>query len=285
MAPCLAAQPDRAMPAKGRAQQSDARRLAAERSPEGRGAQGSARPPPRTRTPRSAQGWPGRASGRGRPGPQATPRSTSTGPIGSDRRPPPSPQPKRNSAWVVRPRVVRPRGGCSPLDGSEVDVGRQVLSPDRDERIVMGTVAGVRSERPAGAPRAVQLGRRMAVVDDEDAALLKASADLPDPVVDARADLRASAFRELDPLRHQPIPSVGVESDPVTSTNPPPSHPTKISRSSPARRSSRWTGSASRNSLAITAPTKAASGGRSSSSVEPIRNRELPHQVPSAGAR
>ncbi len=56
-----------------------------------------------------------------------------------------------------------------PLHGGDIDVGRQVLPPDVAVRVVVDLVAEVRTERAvAAADRVVQLGRREAVVDEQE---------------------------------------------------------------------------------------------------------------------
>jgi hypothetical protein len=74
-------------------------------------------------------------------------------------------------------------------------VGGQVLAADCPVGVVADRVAEIRRERP-GRPtsRVVQLGRRVAVVDQEEDAALESLGGVADPVVDGEADLAVLGF-------------------------------------------------------------------------------------------
>ena len=114
-----------------------------------------------------------------------------------------SPQPTRNSAWLVRPSGARPAAVVASLQGREVDVGGQVLAPDPDRPVVVDPVPGIGAQGSVGALRPVQLGRREAVVEDQDDPAFEAGRGLADPVVERQADLAPGALLELDAVGGQ----------------------------------------------------------------------------------
>ena len=96
------------------------------------------------------------------------PRAWSPGPPGSPAGAPRCRGPTRTSAWVVVPRWASPAAVGGALDRGDVDVRGQVLPPDVRVRVVVDLVADVRPQRPvASADRVVQLGRGVAVVDEQ----------------------------------------------------------------------------------------------------------------------
>ena len=102
------------------------------------------------------------------------------------------PTPTRNSACVVRTEVRQAGGGGRPFHGCHVHMGRQVLPPDMDIRVVVDAMAQVCPECPfAATDRVVQLRRRVAVVDEEERTATKAGGHLHHPRVEGQADLRA----------------------------------------------------------------------------------------------
>ena len=111
------------------------------------------------------------------------------------------PRPTRNSAWVVVPRWSRPAARAARLDRGDVDVGGQVLAADVDVRVVVDAMAEVGAERAVAAPdRVVELGRGVAVVDEQQDAALEAGRRRVHPGPSAEGDLGALALGELDGL-------------------------------------------------------------------------------------
>ena len=194
------------------------------------------------------------------------------------------PSPTRNSAWVVVPRWVRPAPARRALDGGDVDVGGQVLAPDVDVRVVVDAVAQVGPERAVATPdRVVELGRGMAVVDQEKDAAIEAGRRSRDPAVEREADLGALA---VDERRRRSASRraarAGVVGSVSTSTNAPSSQPTATSRRAPAalrrrggsagRRGPRWRGRG-RRSARSDARRSSSEGARVSGGREPRRDR------------
>ena len=166
------------------------------------------------------------------------------------------PRPTRNSAWVVVPRWSRPAARAARLDRGDVDVGGQVLAADVDVRVVVDAMAEVGAERAVAAPdRVVELGRGVAVVDEQQDAALEAGRRRVHPGIERRG-----RSPRAGPRRAGRTPSVrraaraGVVGSASTSTNAPSRDPTRISRRAPSRTTTRWTGRASRTSLARTKP-------------------------------
>ena len=77
---------------------------------------------------------------------------------------------------------------------------RDVLAPDRGERIVPRAMPGVRHEGAGHATRAVELARVHPVVDDEQLAASKVADRGTDPGGGRQADLRQLAFGERHPV-------------------------------------------------------------------------------------
>ena len=95
-----------------------------------------------------------------------------------------------------RRRDVLEAGGlrCS-LDRGDVDVGGQILAADRAVGIVVDLVAEVRRERAFRTSSVViEVGGRIAVVDEQDQALREPGGRRGDPGVDGEADLRPLAL-------------------------------------------------------------------------------------------
>ena len=64
------------------------------------------------------------------------------------------PQPIRNSAWLRLTETVEAGSPRAALERGQVDVGGQVLTADRDERVGVGALAGIGAQRAAGRGRA-----------------------------------------------------------------------------------------------------------------------------------
>ena len=82
---------------------------------------------------------------------------------------------------------------------------REILPADRHERISVSPLAGVRAQRPASPRRRVQLGRRIAVVDEEHESALQPDRGVGGPGVEAEADLGGLAIRQADSLGRESL--------------------------------------------------------------------------------
>ena len=101
------------------------------------------------------------------------------------------------------PDRLEPDSRRCPFDGGEVHVGGEVLPADSDERIGVDPVPVVRAQG-AAAIGVVQLGSRVAVVDEEQFAALERGAGVGHPAVDSEADLRRLTGLQRDGLTGQP---------------------------------------------------------------------------------
>src|SRR6187397_674254 len=92
-------------------------------------------------------------------------------------------------------------GARSGLDRGDVDVGGEVLATDVGVRVVKDAMAEVGAERAIAAPnRVVEVGCRVAVVDEEQDASLEPGGGGVHPGAESERDLRALALGELDGL-------------------------------------------------------------------------------------
>src|SRR5688500_6272397 len=97
--------------------------------------------------------------------------------------------------------MVQAGSGGGPLDRGHVDVRGEVLAADRRIRIVARDMPDVPKERAARpAPRIVELGRRVSVVDEQQLAALQAPRRGGDPSVEGEADLGLLALLERHAL-------------------------------------------------------------------------------------
>ena len=100
------------------------------------------------------------------------------------------PEPHEELGLGRRPEVGQAGRGRGPLDGRHVDVRGQVLAPDMAIRVGVDAMAEVGPERAvAAADRVVQLGRRVAVVDQEEDAASEPAGGLGQPRIDGQRDL------------------------------------------------------------------------------------------------
>ena len=140
-----------------------------------------------------------------------------------------------------------------PLDGGDVDVGRQVLPPDVAVRVVVDLVAEVGAQRAvAAADRVVQLGRRGAVVDEQEHAAREVRRRPRRSSARARGRSRPSGRRRGRSRVPRPGARRGLRSMARSRPRPgcrPAPMSTASSRSRSPRWRTRWTGRASRTSL------------------------------------
>ena len=109
------------------------------------------------------------------------------------------PRPDQELRLGRRPEVVEAGRGRGALDGGDVDVGGQVLPPDMEVRVVVDAMAEVGAERAvATSDRVVQLGGRVAVVDEQERRRAPGRRRPGDPRVECEADLGALAVGERD---------------------------------------------------------------------------------------
>src|SRR5690606_37223318 len=89
------------------------------------------------------------------------------------------------------------------FERAEIDMGRQVLVPNRAERVFMDSVLVIGFQRALGALRTIEFPGGVAVVDNQNTATQQLLRGLGKPVRSRQVDLGLLPLGQLDPRRFQ----------------------------------------------------------------------------------